>query len=149
MAYATAAPKVVPVVIDWLQKSQPADLKARNNSAQALAMTEVFTRSPVRPALTVETANNSASSATEQSDYQTPVLVHSIDVSLATSLLRLRFRKTDQQLAILAMNSSQTRQWLAILQVLWKKAGWPAHVWPHWLSDDLKIVSNASKGEYH
>ncbi len=138
--------KTIPVLVDWLQKNNPADLKTRDNSAQARAMAQVFSRKPVQSAV------NSGAVRQDKTDASSgphPVLVHSIDLNLNPKLLRLRFRYDDQEQADLAMNASQLRQWLAVLQVLWTKASWPSHIWPQWLKDDVKLVSNESRGAFH
>ena len=147
--------KTIPVLVDWLQKNNPADLKTRDNSAQAQEMAEVFSRKPVQPKVTTIPAQEQAPSTengaeTDRQDpLPDPVVVHSVDVNLNARLLRMRLRQDEQELAHLAMNGKQLRQWLAVLQVLWKNAGWPQHVWPRWLTDDVKLVSNETRGNFH
>lgn len=144
--------KTVPVLVDWLQKNNPADLKTTDNRAQASEMAQVFTRKPVepRPSTAPSAAGTSGSAAAAPVEVaDEPVLVHSIDLNLNQKLLRLRFRQAEPELANLALNSGQLRQWLAVLHVLWKNAGWPVHIWPRWLSEDTKLVANQSQGTFH
>jgi hypothetical protein len=145
--------KTLPVLVDWLQKNNPVDLKTRDNSAQAREMAQVFTRKPVQAQAAAVPANPGGSTGAKEEDCQNngdlPVLVLSVDVNLNPKLLRLRFRQTDDELASLALNGSQLRQWLAVLHVLWKNAGWPGQLWPHWLRDDVKLVSNETRGSFH
>ncbi|MBT8147762.1 MAG: hypothetical protein KJN90_12975 [Gammaproteobacteria bacterium] len=139
--------KIIPVLVDWLQKNNPADLKARENSTQAQEIAEVFTRKPVLPKVAVTPAQPADSTPVEI--IEDAVLVHSIDLNLNQKMLRLRFRHCDQELGNLALNSSQLRQWLAVVHVLWKNADWPAHIWPRWLSEDAKLVANQTQGAFH
>jgi len=143
--------KTVPVLVDWLQKTNPVDLTTKDNSAQAREMAQVFTRKPVQPKVSVTPAAP-AKTAPAQEPIETveePVLVHSIDLNLNQKLLRLRLRQGEEELANLALTGSQLRQWLAVLHVLWKNAGWPAHIWPRWLSEDTKLVANQTQGAFH
>lgn len=145
--------KTLPVLLDWLQKNNPVDLKTRDNSTQAREMAQVFTRKPVQARAAAVAENPAASKGAKEEDAQNhgdaPVLVLSVDVNLNPKLLRLRFRQTDDELASLALNGGQLRQWLAVLHVLWKNAGWPGELWPHWLKDDVKLVSNEPRGSFH
>jgi hypothetical protein len=142
--------KTVPVLVDWLQKNNPVDLTKNENSAQAQEMAQVFTRKPVRPKASSAPvqANNPADPEPVETT-QDPVLVHSIDLNLNQNLLRIRLRQGEQELANLALNGNQLRQWLAVVHVLWKNAGWPAHIWPRWLSEDTRLVANQTEGAFH
>ena len=144
--------KTIPILVDWLQKNNPADLKTTDNRAQAQEMAQVFTRKPVeaRPGAATPAGNAAATAAnTPVEPVDDPILVHSIDLNLNTKLLRLRFRQGEQELGNLALNSGQLRQWLAVLHVLWKSASWPIQIWPRWLSEDTQLVANQSQGTFH
>ena len=41
--------KTIPVLLDWLQKHDPVDLKDAGNRTQASDMAQVFSSQPVRP----------------------------------------------------------------------------------------------------
>lgn len=138
--------KTIPVLTNWLQKNNAADLKTGDNSEQAREMAQVFTRKPVQPRVPVSPTQSTNEPVTE---FQEPHLVNNIDLNLKENLMRLRFRQGEQELGNVAMNSHQLRQWLAVLQVMWKKAGWPGHIWPPWLVDDAKLVSNQAQGAFH
>ena len=142
--------KTVPVLVEWLQKNNPVDLRTKDNSAQAREMTQVFSRKPVRPkaSATSQMPENSETAAAVVT-VEEPILIHSIDLNLNDKLLRLRFRHGDRELGNLTLNGSQLRQWLAVLHVLWRNAGWPTQIWPRWLSEDTKLVSNQTQGAFH
>lgn len=141
--------KAVPVMTEWLQANNPADLRTAENSAQASAIAELFSREPVRPRQEL-TDTATTSPGVESAVARTaPLLVDNIDLRLNKKFLRLRFRQGDQEVGCLTLNGSQLRQWMAVLQLLWKNAGWPPHVWPRWLSEDIKLVSNRAGGTFH
>jgi hypothetical protein len=141
--------RAVPALIEWLQKHSPADLKAADNASQAREMTKVFSRKPVQPKAAGAAAADPERIAVSDPAIELPRLVHSIDFGRDAKVLRLRFRDSEQVLAELALTGNQVRQWLAILHVFWKNAGWPPHVWPRWLRDDIELVSNVCQGTVH
>lgn len=140
--------KAVPVLVDWLQKNNPVDLTTTDNSAQAKEMAQVFSRKPVQ-AKSINAATGDSPETAPVEVQESPMLVHSIDLNLKQKVLRLRFCQDNRELGNLALNSSQLRQWLAVIHVLWKNAGWPSHVWPQWLKDDTKLVTNQTRGAFH
>ncbi len=142
--------RTVPVLVDWLQKTNPVDLTKVENSAQAREMSQAFTQEPVKPKPRSKPTQTRDSTVPEPAETpQDPVLVHSIDLNLNQNLLRIRLRQGEQELANLALNSSQLRQWLAVVHLLWKSADWPTHVWPRWLNDDTALVARKTQGSFH
>lgn len=142
--------KTIPVLVDWLQKNNPVDLTKVENSDQAREMAQAFTQEPVKPkpsSRPTQTANPGEPQAAET--LLDPILIHSIDLNLNKNLLRIRLRQGEQELANLALNGSQLRQWLAVVHLLWKNAGWPTHVWPRWLNDDTALVARKASGAFH
>lgn len=63
-------------------------------------------------------------------------LTRSVDVTPTRSGVILTFRGDDGQSAILVMDLTQLRQWLAIVHALWSRADWPLAVWPSWMGDE-------------
>jgi hypothetical protein len=61
-------------------------------------------------------------------------LAMTVDVEQGEEWVRLRFRgEGSHEPATLTLSAKQMRQWLAILQNAWGKAGWPMDLWPEWI----------------
>jgi hypothetical protein len=148
--------KTIPVLVDWLQKNDPVDLKDAGNRAQASDMAQVFSSQPVKP------KSRSGKSGSEDSSADTPEkrehpatpdgevnLVHTINLSLNPKLVQLRFQQRDEELATLSLKGAPLRQWLVVLHVLWKKSNWPDDIWPDWLRENSKIAAIQTERAYH
>jgi hypothetical protein len=151
--------KTIPVLLDWLQKNDPVDLKAADNRARASEMAQVFASEPVQPNRQAGgSGKNTALSEkpAQPGKPQQPVepgaearLVHAIHLALNPKQVQLRFQQHDEELATLSLEGAPLRQWLVVLHVLWKKSDWPADIWPDWLRENSKIAATRTERAYH
>lgn len=69
-------------------------------------------------------------------------LALAVDVEQGATRVRLRFRGEEgHETATLTLDDKQLRQWLAILQDAWGKAGWPLDPWPEWIGQRSAAVA--------
>lgn len=62
------------------------------------------------------------------------MLVESIDLARDSRRYTITFRQADTSSA-LVVSSTELRQWLGILRVLYRQAGWPLADWPTWMEE--------------
>lgn len=117
--------RLLPPLLQGLEKEGGAMPRpeALHSFAQQKAQAAVTVQAPVR-------------AATESSAR----LVTSIDVGRMElpgvgQAVRLTFKSEDGPAAGVTMNTTLLRQWLGILYVGYRKADWPLHCWPDWMSD--------------
>ncbi len=147
--------RIVPVLLEWVQKHAPLDLKVASNRAQASDMARVFSTKPVQPrSRSTNTdidvnATGSIDKSNRPEETSEPIseaiLVHSINLSLTSKQVQLRFQNGDEILATLSLQGAPLRQWLVVLHVLWKKSNWHGEIWPDWIRENSKIASNETK----
>jgi hypothetical protein len=142
--------RAVPLLVDWLQKQTPTDLKARDNIAQAQEIAQTFSRPAVQVRKATPVSVTAVSSGEQPAVPENlEALVHSIDLTVNDKAVRLRFKGADGELGMVILNPQQLRQWLAVLQVLWRKADWQGEIWPSWLKSDAELASTRAKGAFH
>lgn len=72
------------------------------------------------------------------------ILVHSATVSHSLLGAKITFRWPDDDHGgvVLAMNTTELRQWLHIVYQRFRAADWNLHVWPEWIIDpDMHMPS--------
>jgi len=93
--------------------------QAEQSFAQQKAVVQLPRSAPVRPAVNA------------------PVWrVDAVDVKQGSGGARLTFKGVAEgQNAVLALPAPALRQWLGIVFELYRRAGWPVHVWPVWVEE--------------
>ena len=112
--------RLVPPLVQWLEQSGRALPRADvlQSFAQHAAQAELIPQAPVR---------GGADSASW--------LVHSIEFASTDRVVRLTFKGADRHVATLTMTATLLRQWMAILHMACRKAGWPLDLWPAWMTE--------------
>lgn len=62
-------------------------------------------------------------------------LATAIDITPGAQHVELAFRAAPDLRATLVLEATALRQWLGIMHGHWAGAGWPAAVWPTWMSE--------------
>lgn len=141
--------RAIPLLVDWLHKQTPTDLKARDNSEQAREIAQTFSRAAVQVRKTTPVPLTVAPDNPAPPPDNIESLVHSIDLNAGEKAIKLRFKGEKDEFGTIVLNPLQLRQWLAVLQVLWRKADWPGDIWPNWLKPDAELASTKAKGAFH
>lgn len=76
-------------------------------------------------------------------------LVDAVDLNPEPEVLRMLFRSSNKDEAILATNSNALRQWLVIIRALWNSAEWPSAIWPSWIEHKDSSLSKETKLSLH
>jgi len=112
--------RLLPVLLQWLQGEDTDSL--RTELVQSFALQAA--KRAIEPLAPVPVKAAAAS-----------WLALSVDVARARQAVRMLFRGAQGQEAALIMEPKLLRQWLAIVHDAYRKAQWPLHVWPAWVSD--------------
>jgi hypothetical protein len=123
--------RLLPKLFDWLQREVPQSLAAdaiqgfRQHSATAA----LEAQEPVR-------ADPNARQW----------LVTSVDVSLQGRQVHLVFRGDEPHEAVsLGLRALPMRQWLGVLHTQFRRADWPAGIWPDWMQESLNSSADGGK----
>jgi hypothetical protein len=134
--------RLVPVLLDWMQRegcdlpmARAGDAVATNAPAPRAEPLHSFAQQAARASLSPVVPVQVT--ATDQA-----WLAQAVDVGRATGVLRLTFRGADVQQAVLTLRPQPLRQWLNILHDAYRKADWPATVWPDWVRDAAPTTSH-------
>jgi hypothetical protein len=77
-------------------------------------------------------------------------LVDSVGFKTNGKVLVLTFReKDDGRQAFIRFDAEHLRRWLKVLHAQYKRAGWPADVWPDWISETAAVKSDEQPGLLH
>ena len=122
--------RLVPHLVGWLDGKAGAEPVAQvvQEFAQHTARAQLSAQAPVR-----------AASAGAHS-----VLVHAVDMGFNGAGVALKFKdQADKVVACLQLQATPLRQWINILHDQYRQAGWPAGVWPQWVTGatDLQQTS--------
>tara|TARA_R110002167_G_scaffold6277_3_gene28905 strand:- start:87095 stop:87595 length:501 start_codon:yes stop_codon:yes gene_type:complete len=126
--------RLLPHLFAWLEKQTkdgiPLDIV--QSFAQEAAKAELTPEAPV------ENIHN-----------ESGWLVDAVDLKPDPEVLRMLFRSTSNDEAILATNSNALRQWLVIIRALWSSAEWPKAIWPSWIEQKDDSLSKETKLSLH
>ena len=114
--------------LGWLEKEAPevARSSAIGNETKS-ALQEMAQQSAT-------TELQEQSSVTADSD-STALLVKEIDIKMSEEAVLLVFKCDKDQKAELNFTIQQLRQWLGMIQHLWRQAEWPISIWPDWMDE--------------
>jgi len=147
--------KTLPHLIDWLEKQIPADLKNAGHSDQAREMLQVIKQPPVEPRSSGQQpppAGNDSEPPENPEDMpapSAPSLVTNMELAAGDKGVRLKFHGTGMEAVGLILDVKQLRQWLAVINMMWRRADWPPAIWPNWMNADIELVANRSSGVFH
>jgi hypothetical protein len=110
--------RLLPHLFKWLETQSGSNLPAEVvlSFAQQAAKAELSPQPPVKSDQNAQTW-----------------LAHSVDITADPTGLRLRFRGLGQEQSGVTLQPQQLQQWLSILHGLWRRAEWPAGLWPEWI----------------
>lgn len=111
--------RLIPHLCQWLDQRVGATplTEVRQEFAQQKARAELAPQPPVKA----------------DADTQ-GVLIHSVDLKTANAGMGLQFKDVDGNVvASLQLQPRALRQWLNIVFDQYRKAQWPAEVWPGWM----------------
>ncbi len=127
--------RLLPRLLDALQPSAPATrLASQPPQDEWQSWLQAAARDSLQQQAPVPTDNA-----------QAVWLVHAINLSLSSEAVRVAFcDETGQERAELTMNPTVLRQWLSIVYEGWRKAEWPATLWPVWIRPDVSPAVDKS-----
>jgi hypothetical protein len=116
--------RMLPTLLQWLEKQTPElpRSEAIQSFVQQAARAELPRQAPVR-------------AVPESVEW----LAKSVDLTMAPTVLTMVFFGTGEQSVSLPLAAKPLRQWLGIVHDAWRKAGWPAEVWPAWLQESVAV----------
>lgn len=135
--------RLVPALSQWLERG------AVTQGGQAQSLTEHDPDSARR-----EVMQHFAQQAA-RSEYQSepPVvtadsapawLAVAVDVSWSAEAMSLTFRSAAEDRVNLTLAAQPLRQWMGILHEGWRRAQWPAQIWPTWM---FEVASDPGRSQ--
>lgn len=123
--------RLVPRLVQWLERqtsSQPRG-ELLQEFAQQAAVAALPAQAPV-----------------VASKPERVLLVRAIDVTTTRERVRFGFKGSESGAvdAGIGFDAKALRQWLGILHVLYRRAGWPTEVWPEWAHAQVQAAPEAS-----
>jgi hypothetical protein len=121
--------RLVPHMTAYLEKNSSHEL--RSDLMQTIQQQRAQSKHAENTQEGVNTPVNAASAEVEW-------LSKSVDVQTPPAGFRLIFKDNEKDpvsMAVLQLQAVELRQWLNVLLLAYKKAGWPTDVWPTWMME--------------
>ena len=134
--------RLVAHFLGWLEKEAPEVARSSaigtgaKSALQGMAQQSAVANLHNQPAVTA----NSESAA---------LLVKEIDIKIGEETVLLVFKCDDGQKAELSFTVQQLRQWLGMINRLWRLAEWPVSIWPDWMDDNQQPDSVDADSPVH
>lgn len=111
--------------------TNPVAAQAQQKFNQQVAASSIKPQKPVRVTMPEQQA-------------RPPALVTSVDLHSRTTVLHLDFKSGNTILARIPFRKEALRQWLNVLYIRYKGAGWTGTAWPAWIKPEDETEQAAS-----